>query len=106
MTEFYKGLQSPGATYELLFGGKERFELRVGAHGEHKLCPVCDGHGGWWFSERKTLWCGCSQCHYSGWVRAGATCIHEWNAGNIIGRCLRSYTCIKCGERCEVDSGD
>lgn len=106
MNDFYLGLKSPGATPELLFGGRARLAVPTSMKSEMvQACPICDGHGGWWFSECRSLWCGCFQCNYSGYIEVGS-CIHEWGKGRQIGRCLMVYTCVKCGTKKQIDSGD
>lgn len=106
MNEFYEGLKSPGATPELLFDGRRKMSMQKWMnHETHEACPICDGHGGWWFSDSKNLWCGCSQCSYSGCVRKNS-CIHEFGEPYKGGNCLHAYVCKKCGFKQEVDSGD
>jgi hypothetical protein len=72
------------------------------AHGCTEICPACHGDGGRGAQPH------CSQCVGWGKVKPGldATCVHEDDRGENIGRCLTLYRCTKCGRRREVDSSD
>ncbi len=77
-------------------------------------CPACKGRGGWnlklnAYGEGKHFKAGCMQCTSWGLVKAGsddAACIHEWDSGKNVGRCLNNYTCKKCGHVRQIDSSD
>lgn len=90
----------------------------------NKVCPVCQGHGGWNLKlnaynlhsyentpENRHRYshfrCCCSHCN--GWkqVRADENCQgHEWKRIATTGRCLNLYECVHCGKKSEVDSSD
>lgn len=64
-------------------------------------CPKCNGA-----AVEPNVHCN----HCTGWgmVKPGldATCLHEWDRGVNVGRCLNTYTCVKCGKKQTVDSSD
>jgi len=74
-------------------------------------CPACSGYGGSVlivdaYGKGKHFQCFCTQCNGWGWVEKGgsdASCVHEWSEEGI-GNCLHLWTCIKCGQKREVDS--
>jgi hypothetical protein len=87
------------------------------------VCPVCNGTGQVELTEhektyswnkdqthRKCHNCG-GQYMYSsakGEVRLntdGVPCTHNYTSTND-GRCLTGYTCMHCGDRYQIDSGD
>lgn len=78
------------------------------------LCPLCHGYGGWVllpheYGQGRHFECFCDQCSGWGWVEAkstDATCVHEWGNRKNLGRCYNEYTCLKCGQKREVDSSD
>ena len=86
-------------------------------------CPVCNGtcQVELTLDEKRYSWnkdkthrpchnCG-GQYMYgraNGEVRLNSTqtpCIHSYTSTND-GRCLTGYTCIHCGDRYQIDSGD
>jgi hypothetical protein len=75
---------------------------------EKGTCPVCNGTGK--HQDRECRNCG-GQYMYgkaTGLVklnREGVPCTHSYR-GETVGRCLTDYTCIHCGERHQIDSGD
>jgi hypothetical protein len=98
-------------------------------------CPQCNGTGRWhdeshpqcgsmlnygrrngWYgydAETDTVDCyNCGgqkmSCTPTGQVRLrgdGTPCLHEYKGANA-GRCLITYTCLLCGDRYQIDSGD
>lgn len=91
---------------------------------DYKLCPVCQGHGGWNLSlnayplhgrestpENRHRYshfrCCCSHCNGWGGVHKSVSCVgHEWKHIATTGRCLNLYECVHCGKIQEVDSSD
>ena len=74
-------------------------------------CPCCKGYGGWIlrknaYGEGKHFKAHCSVCNGWGYTRTFETCVHEWDRGVNVGRCLNTYTCVKCGKKQTVDSSD
>ena len=86
-------------------------------------CPQCKGHGGWNLrinayklhqhedtAENRHLHshfrCSCSNCWGHGCVPPEQTCVHEWERGRSVGRCLTEWVCAKCAETRVVDSSD
>lgn len=93
---------------------------------EQGTCPVCNGTTRVPAGDNKykditsgydkvTDTFGCDNCGgqymYSkstGQVRLnkdGVPCTHSYK-GELVGRCLRQYTCNYCGDRHQIDSGD
>lgn len=89
-------------------------------------CPVCNGTGrrpagdSKWKSsvfgyDKQTDTLLCDNCGgQTMWGNAtgrvtlrpdGTPCKHEYR-GITVGRCLTEYTCIHCGHRYQIDSGD
>jgi hypothetical protein len=90
------------------------------------VCPVCNGSGrisagdnkyksviAGYDKETDTLPCRNCGGQYmygspSGEVNArpdGSACVHEYTS-KTVGRCLTEYTCVHCGDRYQIDSGD
>jgi hypothetical protein len=90
------------------------------------VCPVCNGSGrisagdnkyksviAGYDKETDTLPCRNCGGQYmfgspKGEVRArpdGSACTHEYTS-KTVGRCLTEYTCVHCGDRYQIDSGD
>ncbi len=89
------------------------------------ICPKCKGHGGWnlalnvyemdgslddtpinrhHFAHERVV---CTTCWGFGYLQQGQTCAHEWDGPErIVGRCLKEWTCSKCGMTRVVDSSD
>jgi len=89
-------------------------------------CPKCHGRGGW--NLRVNAYpmpfsipdvpvnrhrfahfrASCNQCAGWGYVDPGpdSQCVHVWDRGVTVGRCLTDYTCTKCGTVSRVDSSD
>lgn len=91
--------------------------------GYTKMCPKCQGHGGWNLAlnqyslhgkentpeNRHTFshfTCMCGNCYGWGFVREDQTCVHDWKFHSNTGRCLNMYQCIHCGQLNEIDSSD
>jgi hypothetical protein len=89
------------------------------------VCPKCNGWGGHNLrinayplraglsdtAENRHRYrhfrCQCDQCF--GWGRVTASdaeCIHEWQMGRNLGRCLSEWVCVKCQAIRVVDSSD
>ena len=94
-------------------------------------CPCCNGTGhmpcdnetirdyglrnGWYGYRKEDDTVTCTNCggQYmfskpSGRVPLrpdGTPCKHEYK-GRGVGRCLTEYTCVHCGDRHQIDSGD
>ena len=100
------------------------YPLRQPMHGLTKMCPRCEGHGGWnlrlnayplhdkadtaqnrhAFSHFKT---GCGHCYGYGYVQDSETCEgHDWKFEKNLGRCYNRYACSKCNQTMDVDSSD
>lgn len=95
-----------------------------------KMCPVCEGHGGWnleIFAYYKSMLrngmednaenrhrnahfrCSCSHCNGWGKVEMSEMCpghIWEHYSKHEYFRCLNTYKCTLCGKLWEVDSSD
>lgn len=89
----------------------EGLEKRVPQGAASHECPKCKGHGGWIlrknaYGEGKHFMSSCSDCNGWGYTAAPVTCIHDWDSGKNVGRCLHTYTCVKCGVKQTVDSSD
>jgi DNA-directed RNA polymerase subunit RPC12/RpoP len=90
------------------------------------ICPVCNGTGRKPAGDYKykhitssydaaTDTLACTNCggqrmygRPTGKVRAnkeGLPCTHKYES-KTVGRCLTEYTCIHCGDRYQIDSGD
>ena len=74
-------------------------------------CPKCRGHGGWIlrkdaYGKGRHFMACCDVCNGWGYTHAPETCIHEWDRGVNVGRCLNTYTCTKCGKKQTIDSSD
>jgi hypothetical protein len=90
------------------------------------VCPVCNGSGrvsagdnkyksviAGYDKETDTLPCRNCGGQYmfgrpTGEVRArpdGSACTHSYTS-KTVGRCLTEYTCVHCGDRFQIDSGD
>lgn len=93
---------------------------------ERGVCPVCNGSGrreaydssyknviAGYDAETDTLPCRNCGGQYmygqpTGSVRLnteGVPCNHTYTS-RTVGRCLTEYTCIHCGDRYQIDSGD
>lgn len=91
-------------------------------------CPVCNGSGRIPVEPSQERWkkimasydeatdtfacrnCGgqTMNCHGTGQVNLradGSPCVHEYQGVNA-GRCYTVYTCVHCGDRYGIDSGD
>jgi hypothetical protein len=86
-------------------------------------CPVCNGSGkvALTEAEKNHSWnrnrtekecqnCGGQYMYGSGrgevnLNKEGVPCTHVYQSSNA-GRCLTNYTCIHCGDRYQIDSGD
>lgn len=91
-----------------------------------KACPRCSGRGGWNLlinayplregmadtpenrHKHVHFRASCSQCNGWGFVtrQQDVDCVHVWDRGTNIGRCLTLYKCTRCPEAREVDSSD
>ena len=93
---------------------------------EQHTCPVCSGtcrvdagtaqyrhvYSGY---DEQTNTIPCTNCgaqrmfgQPTGKVRLnkdGVPCTHSYTT-KTVGRCLTEYTCVHCGERFQIDSGD
>ena len=75
-------------------------------------CPKCKGHGGWnlrlnAYGPGRHFRAACDQCNHWGHTTAkDAQCVHTFDNGRNVGRCLTLYTCTKCGTKRTVDSSD
>lgn len=100
------------------------FEVRSPEYGMTKMCPRCQGHGGWNlklnayrlpegaentpFNRNRyvhfhTL---CGNCHGYGYVHESQTCVHDWEYSRGVGKCLTEYKCVHCGKLQVIDSSD
>ena len=90
------------------------------------ICPKCNGStrvpaNGQWakvmatYRESDHTW-ACDNCggqtmglHATGRVfvdpATGLGCLHNYR-GEKVGNCYHVYTCTKCGDRYDIDSGD
>lgn len=97
---------------------------------DEKMCPVCEGHGGWNLEPfayyksmirgkiedtpanrhtRAHFRCVCSHCNGWGKVKMSEMCpghIWEHHHKHAYFRCLNTYKCKLCGKLWEVDSSD
>ena len=77
-----------------------------------KLCPQCQGHGGWnlkvdAYGSGKHFQTTCDVCCGWGWISPKRECVqHTWEFVKNLGRCYNRYKCTKCGAIDDVDSGD
>jgi DnaJ-class molecular chaperone len=75
-------------------------------------CPKCHGYGGWHLrlkgpNDAHNFDASCDQCLGWGFVdERDSKCVHTWDFGKTIGRCLTLYTCTECGRKREIDSSD
>lgn len=77
-------------------------------------CPVCKAHGQCIVTENaygpgRHFKQACSNCGGMvsiGFVPPGETCVHVWGNKKEIGRNYHEYTCVKCGAKRKIDSGD
>ena len=100
------------------------FSVRSPEYGMTKMCPRCQGHGGWNlklnayrlpegaentpFNRNRyvhfhTL---CGNCNGYGYVHESQTCVHDWEYSRGVGKCLTEYKCVHCGKLQVIDSSD
>lgn len=89
----------------------------------NKTCPACEGRGGYNVRlnayplhryentrENRHLHAhfrhGCVNCNGWGYVPEDQECVHQWGERRTVGTCQHSYSCVKCGSKWTVDSGD
>ena len=73
-----------------------------------KECPRCHAHGGWVlkldaYGKGKHFKVSCGACWGFGFIQE-SQCLHRWERSKNIAMCLSEWSCIKCGQRREVDS--
>ncbi len=75
-------------------------------------CGQCKGFGGWnlkldAYALGRHFKASCNNCNGWGYVPASqGDHVHEWDAGETVGRCVTRYTCITCKKVSDVDSSD
>ena len=100
------------------------FSVRSPEYGMTKMCPRCQGHGGWnlklnayrlpegyednsynrnRYVHFHTL---CGNCNGYGYVHESQTCVHDWEYSRGVGKCLTEYKCVHCGQLQVIDSSD
>lgn len=76
------------------------------------LCPKCHGFGKWnilldFYGPGLHQKCCCDQCDGNGYVsRDDAKCVHEFGRREAVGKSLWNVTCLKCGQKREIDTSD